>query len=125
MAEETAPVAPPTAEVEEGKGLAAVGYLGILFLIPLLARRDNAYCQHHAKQGAVLFAIEVIGGIILFILGIILGHAGCAGSLISSLLNIAFWICCVGLSIWGLIMALKGVYWKMPVIAPIAEKLKF
>jgi len=121
--EETKSAASP--EVEEGKGLAAIGYLGILFLVPLLAKKENAFCQHHAKQGAVLFAVEIIGVIILFILGLILGHLGCAGSLVSSLLWLAFWVVCVGLSIWGLIMALKGVYWKMPILAPFAEKLKF
>ncbi len=44
-----------TSEVDEGKALAAIGYLGILFLIPLLAKKDNKFCQHHGKQGAVLF----------------------------------------------------------------------
>jgi len=112
-------------EVEEGKTLAAIGYLGILFLIPLLAKKDNAYCQHHGKQGAVLFGVEVVGFIVLFLLGLILGHVGCAGSLISSLLQLAFWLCVVILSVWGLIMALKGDYWKMPIIGPLAAKLKF
>jgi uncharacterized membrane protein len=112
-------------EVEEGKTLAAIGYLGILFLIPLLAKKDNAYCQHHGKQGAVLFGVEVIGFIVLFVLGLILGRVGCAGSLISGLLQLAFWLCVVILSVWGLIMALKGAYWKMPIIGPLAAKLKF
>ncbi|MEE9457043.1 MAG: DUF4870 domain-containing protein [bacterium] len=113
------------AEVEEGKTLAAIGYLGILFLVPLLAKKENKFCQFHGKQGAVLFGLEVIGVIVLVILSFVLGLVPCAGQAISLVLWLAFWVCALGLSIWGLVMALKGEYWKMPVIAPLAEKLNF
>ena len=41
-------------DVEENKAMAAIGYLGILFLIPLLANKDSPFAQYHAKQGMVL-----------------------------------------------------------------------
>jgi uncharacterized membrane protein len=116
-------VLPP--EIEEGKTLAAIGYLGILFLIPLLAKKDNEFCQFHGKQGAVLFGVEVIGAIVLIILSVVLGFVPCAGWAISLVLWLAFWVCALGLSIWGLVKALKGEYWKMPVIASLAAKLNF
>jgi len=116
-------VLPP--EVEEGKTLAAIGYLGILFLVPLLAKKENKFCQFHGKQGAVLFGFEVIGAIVLIIINVVLGFLPCAGWIVSSILWLAYWVCALGLSIWGLVMALKGEYWKMPVLAPLAEKLKF
>jgi uncharacterized membrane protein len=112
-------------EVEEGKALAAVGYLGPLFLVPLLGKKENAFCRHHGKQGAVLFGLEVIGAVVLIILSIILGFITYAGGLVSLLLWIAYWVCALGLSIWGIVMASKGEYWKMPVIAPLAEKMNF
>lgn len=115
-------------EVEEGKALAALGYLGPLFLVPLLGKKENAFCQHHGKQGAVLFGLEVIGAVVLIILSIIINFVGfitCAGGIVSSLLWIAYWVCALGLSIWGIVMASKGEYWKMPVIAPLAEKMNF
>jgi uncharacterized membrane protein len=113
------------AEIDEGKTMAAIGYLGILFLIPLLAKKENNFCQFHGKQGAVLFGMEVIGAIVLIILSVVLGFVPCAGWAVSLVLWLAFWVCALGLSIWGLVMALKGEYWKMPVIAPLAEKLNF
>lgn len=112
-------------EVEEGKALAAVGYLGPLFLVPLLGKKENAFCQHHGKQGAVLFGLEVVGAVVLIILSIIVGFVPCAGWIVNVLLWIAFWVCALGLSIWGIVMASKGEYWKMPVIAPLAEKMNF
>ncbi len=112
-------------EVEEGKALAAVGYLGPLFLVPLLGKKENAFCQHHGKQGAVLFGLEVVGAVVLIILSIIVGFVPCAGWIVNVLLWIAYWVCALGLSIWGIVMASKGEYWKMPVIAPLAEKMNF
>ena len=112
-------------EIEEGKVMAAIGYIGILFLVPLLAKKENKYCQFHGKQGAVLFGAEVIGAIVLIILSVILNIVPCAGAVISLVLWLAFLACALGLSIWGLVMALKGEYWKMPVLAPLAEKVNF
>jgi len=118
------PAAKLAPEVEEGKTLAAIGYLGILFLIPLLAKKENKFCQFHGKQGAVLFGFEIVGIIVLVILGIILGKLTCVGGILTSILWLAFWIVSAILAIWGLIMALKGQYWKMPVLGGIAEKIK-
>ena len=116
-------ILPP--EIDEGKTLAAIGYLGILFLVPLLAKKENKFCQFHGKQGAVLFGMEIIGFIVILVLSLILNIIPCAGAIISTILWLAYVVCAVGLSIWGLVMAMKGEYWKMPVIAPLAEKLNF
>lgn len=100
-------------DAEENKAIAAIGYLGILFLIPLLAKKDSPYAQFHGKQGMVLciawailvmlgwipflgwFIIVPIGGLILFILFII-----------------------------GLINALSGKMAPLPIIGGLAEKFK-
>jgi uncharacterized membrane protein len=111
-------------EIEEGKTLAAIGYLGILFLVPLLAKKENKFCQFHGKQGAVLFGIEVIAIIILLILNFILSLLSCFGDVLATILWLVFWVCAVGLSLWGLIMAMKGEYWKMPVVGGLADKVK-
>lgn len=49
-------------DIAENKAIAAISYLGILFLIPLLAKKDSPYAQFHAKQGLALFVLEVIYG---------------------------------------------------------------
>jgi len=120
--EETTTLPP---EIEEGKVLAAIGYVNIFFLVPLLAKKDNEFCRFHGKQGAVLFGAEVIGAIVLIILSVILNIVPCAGAVISLVLWLAYAVCAFGLSIWGLVMAFKGEYWKMPLIAPLAEKVNF
>ena len=48
-------------DVENNKVIAAIGYIWILCLVPLFLRRRSAFAQFHAKQGLVLFILEIIG----------------------------------------------------------------
>ena len=93
------------AEIEDGKTFAGLGYLGILFLIPLLAKPENKFCRAHAKQGLVLCIawIPVVIPIIGWLWGL-------------------FVLVCM---IMGLIAAFGGKYQKLPLFGAIAEKLTF
>ena len=46
---------PPSGSLPDDRFIAAIGYLGILCLIPLLLKKDSAFAQYHGKQGLVLF----------------------------------------------------------------------
>lgn len=92
-------------EIEDGKTFAGIGYLGILFLIPLLAKPENKFCRAHAKQGLVLC--------IAWILAVI--------PFIGWLWGIFVLVC----MIMGLIAAFNGRYQKLPLFGVIAEKLTF
>lgn len=96
-------------DVEENKIFAALSYLGILFLIPLLAKKESPFAQAHAKQGLVVCIIEVVGWVIFWIpfVGWILAVVVYAVALVA------------------LIQALMGKYWRIPGIANLAEKMKF
>jgi uncharacterized membrane protein len=52
------PVPTPTATNETVMGVLA--YLGILVIIPLLVSMNDPFVKFHAKQGLVLFCIEVV-----------------------------------------------------------------
>lgn len=97
-------------DVQENKAIAAIGYLGILFLVPLLAKKDSPFAQYHAKQGMVLFIFEVILGIVMIIpfLGWLIGALG--------------WLLSVILFIMGLVNALGGKMQPLPIIGGFAEK---
>lgn len=122
MAEETKTGPKPEAKkpvkndkvVEEGKGLAWLSYVGILFLVPLLAKKDNAFCMHHAKQGLVYFIIEICLNVLLIIpfLGWIIYVLGMLFMLV--------------ISIIGIIQSVQGNYWEAPVgIYGLSKKFKF
>jgi len=95
-------------DVEENKVIASLSYISILFLIPLLVKRESRFCVEHAKQGLTLFIFEValsiiqiipiiarIGGIVLFVVSLI-----------------------------AFIYALQGKFWKIPVVYEIAQNFK-
>jgi uncharacterized membrane protein len=97
-------------DIEDGKSLAWLSYLGLLLLIPLLVKPDNSFCKHHAKQGIVLLLLWIglfIVGIIPFMhVIVILGDLGIAV-----------------FAIIGIVQSLSGNYWKAPLgIYELAQK---
>lgn len=104
--------------VEEGKIFAFIGYWGILFLVPLLGKKDNKFAVFHGKQGMVL-TIAFIAVIIVFT---ILGLIPYIGILFMIIEWLALLAMCV-FAIIGMIKALMGETWKMPIFGDIAEKI--
>ena len=104
-----------TEVVDKGdpKVIAAIGYLWILFLVPLLFKKDDPFCRHHGKQGLVLFIFSVLVSIVgtIPVIGWLIGFLG---GLIT-----------LGLMILGIINALRGEMWEMPYLGKYAKKLNF
>lgn len=94
-------------DIESNKVVAAISYIWILCFVPLFLKRDSAFCQFHAKQGLVLFVIEIIGWLV-FLIPVI-------GWLLMVLIII--------LAVIGFVNALQGNFWKMPIIGDLAEKI--
>lgn len=84
--------------------LALLSYLGILFLIPLLIKKDNLFIHQHAKQGFILF----IAG---FLVGI---------PLIGWLWGLFLFVCWI----IAIVNVFQSKYWKIPLIGNIAAKIK-
>lgn len=107
MVEQTNMV-PDQKDVEANKIFAVLSYLGILVLVPLLAKKDSRFAMFHAKQGLVLLIAWAIGWLLSFIF---------IGFIIDVVLII--------FSIWGLVNAATGKMTKLPVIGDLATKFKF
>jgi uncharacterized membrane protein len=97
-------------DVEKGKGLAWLSYLGILWLVPLLAMKDNAFCKFHVKQGIILT--------ILMIAVWVIGWIPILGWLAVAVVYI-YWLVML---IMGIINSAIGKYWKMPILGGLAAK---
>lgn len=63
---ESKPVFDPK-DVEENKYVAALSYIFILFLVPLLLKKESPFAQFHAKQGLVLSIAFFIGSFVFWI----------------------------------------------------------
>jgi len=102
-------------DIEDNKAIAAIGYLSILCLIPLLMAKDSPFAQFHAKQGLVLFIAEVV----VFFLNGFLALIPFIGWFAMVVLNIALLL----LALAGLIKAYNGEKWEMPILGAYAKKL--
>ncbi len=98
---------PKDQDVEANKTVAALSYFWILCLVPLLGKKDSKFAQFHAKQGLVLFIIEVIGGLVFWF------------PLFGQLLMLAL----VVISVMGIVKALNGEWWEIPFIYEWSKKI--
>ncbi len=93
--------------MEGNKIMAAISYIWILFLVPLLAAKDDAFARYHANQGLVLF----LAGIVIGIIGII--------PVVGTVIALVGGIACFVFTILGIINALKGEMKPLPFIGGI------
>lgn len=96
---------------EQDKIMLILSYLGILSLIPLLTVKDSDYVKFHAKQGLVLFGFGVITVLLNMIpfVGTVIYCVGVLGLFV--------------LTIMGIVKALGGERWRIPVVSDIAQKI--
>jgi len=103
MAEEKTTKTSLDPDIEKNKTVAALSYVWILFLIPLLGKRHSKFCQFHAKQGLILFLLSFISWF----------------PLIGWLIGLAI----IVVSIMGILKCLEGAWWKVPYIYDLSKKI--
>ena len=99
-------IKPDKRDTENNKIAAAIGYIGVLCFLPLLLKRKSKFAQFHAKQGLLLFIIELVGWFIP-IIGWIL------------------YVVAIIYAVLGIKASLEGKYWEMPFLGAFAKKLNF
>ena len=102
-------------EIDDGKFMAILSYIGILALIPYLAEKNNKFVMYHAKVGLNLFLLEVIASVALSALGFTIILLPLI-ALVSPVVGIGS----VVLSIIGIVNVCNGEAKELPVI----EKIK-
>ncbi len=95
------------ADIEANKVLSLFAYLGILFLIPLLAAKDSKYARFHSNQGIVLFLCSLAVNVLRVI--------PYAGAVLASVGSIIVFV----LAIIGIVNAVTGKAKELPVIGQI------
>lgn len=99
-------------EIESGRSLSILCYLGILVLIPYFTEKKNNYVLYHVKQGFNLLLIELICFAVLELSVRIIWFLGGLVSIFATLLCLFYF----GLSIAGIIYAYDGKAKELPVI---------
>ena len=107
-------------DVEQNKVLSLFAYIGILFLIPLLAAPNSGYARFHANQGLVLFLADIVGGIIIGVFtGILTVAGGLIGLTIAGIISGIIGLCIFVFMILGIVNAVTGKAKELPVIGKI------
>lgn len=88
-------------------------FLSIIgFIIALIAKKDDRYVMHYAKQSLIIFIIFIISAVIK-----IIPFIGEVASVIVYLGAFVLWIIS-----W--VYALSGEFKKVPIVGDYAEKIK-
>ncbi len=110
-------------EKADGKVMAILAYIGILFVIPLFTSKTNKFVMFHVEQGIALFISWFAVRIIFIFLDpifykMISVTIPCGGSIIGSLVSLFLFI----LMIMGILNAAGGKVQSLPIIGSFGEK---
>lgn len=98
-------------DIEKNKVFAVLAYIGILFLVPLLAAPQSKFARYHTNQGLVLFLAFLILSAGTVVLGLV-PFVGCIAILLWPVIAIGGLV----MMILGIVNAATGQYKPLPVI---------
>lgn len=98
-------------QTDEGRLAAVMSYIPFLCFVPLLSMRHNEEARFHARQGVILFLVEVLAVLFMF-------HR------ISDFVFTTILIMAVALSIAGIYFAMQGRNYRLPIVGDLADKTK-
>ena len=96
------------ADIEANKVLSLLSYLGILWLIPLLAAPNSRFAKFHTNQGLILWIAKLIVGVVTPVLALI-PILGWIALLVIGIITLA-------LMIVGIVNAVQGRAKQLPII---------
>lgn len=112
-------------EIASGKLLAAVAYLPTLCFVGLLAAPDNRYVGFHARQGFLLFLVEVIAWIAVSVFEGSIGRIPVLGFLVGAIVRFILGIGFLGLTVYGVVKGATGEMARIPLLGDAIEKVPF
>ena len=112
-------------EVERGRLLAAIAYLPVLGVVGLLGMPENRYVGFHARQGLLLFLVELVVWAGLAIVHASIGRIPILGFLIVILLDFVCWMTLLAATVYGVIKGGSGEMTRLPVLGDYVERVPF
>jgi uncharacterized membrane protein len=115
--------------------LATLGYIPLLFFLPLFVGTREPFAKFHGRQSLVLFAAVVVFNIGVGVTDLVLGRILGSMFLIGFFFKTVAWLIhypagfVVALAytvvvITGIVQAATGQYWRIPVAGAYAERLR-
>jgi uncharacterized membrane protein len=115
--------------------LAAVGYVPLLFFLPLFVGSREPFAKFHGRQSLVMFALVVVFHIAVSVTDLLLGRILGGMFVLGIFFKAVAWlihypagflvaVTYAVLVIVGIVQAATGQYWRIPVLGVYAERLK-
>jgi uncharacterized membrane protein len=115
--------------------LSALGYIPLLFFLPLFVGAREPFAKFHGRQSLVMFAAVVVFNIMVTITDLVLGRILGGMFLVGFFFKAVAWLIhypagfVVALAymvvvIYGIVQAATGQYTRIPVVGAYAERLK-
>ena len=105
--------------------LAATCYLSFLVVLPMLTANRSPFLNRHCRQGFALFFSEVVGALFILIIKGTIGRIPLLGFLVVIVLQLAFFLAILFLSVMGFTRALFGETWRLPFLDELADRIPF
>jgi len=112
-------------DVERGRLLAAVAYLPGLCFLGLLGAPENAFIGFHARQGFLLFALEMALAVFFGIYDATLGRIPFVGPIIGYLVKFAVWTAILLVTAFAAAKAASGEITRLPYLGDHVERVPF
>lgn len=106
-------------DVEKNRAFGILAYLGILFLVPLLAAPHSRFAKYHANQGMVLFLASLVVMVSSWVLTFgmaLIPFIGAIFAALMGLVGMALFVGYVVLVILGIVNAAGGQCKPLPMI---------
>ena len=102
-------------DIENGKAMSILSYIGILCLIPYFAEKNNKYVRFHAVQGLNVFLAWIIYYIAYYIVSMILIVIPILGWMLIAILSLGG-LAFLALEIMGIVYACQDKAKELPLI---------
>jgi uncharacterized membrane protein len=115
--------------------LAAVGYIPLLFFLPLFVGTREPFARFHGRQSLVMFGAVLAFNIMVAVTDLVLGRVLGSMFLLGLFFKVVAWLihypagfavalAYVVLVVMGIVKAATGEYWRIPVVGVYAERLR-
>jgi uncharacterized membrane protein len=115
--------------------LATIGYIPLLFFLPLFVGSKEPFAKFHGRQSLVMFAAVLAFNIMVAITDLLLGRILGSMFILGIFFKVVAWLvhypaglvvalAYAVLVIMGIAKAATGEYWRIPVIGVYAERLR-
>ncbi|MGN1480680.1 hypothetical protein [Porcipelethomonas sp.] len=109
-----------TDDIEQNKVISAIGYIPVLFLVPMLATQ-SPYAKFHANQGLILTLAAIVLNVAQWVLGKIFGMIPFFRSFVPEIISFAVGVAVLIYIIIGVMNAAQGKAKKLPFIGNLLD----